>query len=266
MPGSNASCRRRVTVDSRDSSSSSCFSCSWAPARRRRLPIRCRAGRTVSRTRPILPRRHPSRRRRRPSLMTAASSKTPPSPFKTRRHKTGMTVDGGANACGMCDRGWVCRQRKATLALRSGRPLCEPEEPYGACASDGILDGSSSDNVRYVDGERRRIATSFQCLGHGENHLLSSPNLIPLRGGGEREARSSILSFSCSWSQVPPARPSSTWTSRANVEVIGREPRAARTLYRAEDETGVDAGGSTVTGRHGRSTASTASDELHDGR
>lgn len=77
---------------------------------------------------------------------------------------TGPTVDGGANACGMCDREWVCNDMKQ-LWLSESDGRCVNQKNRTALRCDGILDGSGSPNVGTWTGNDDELQLRFNSLG-----------------------------------------------------------------------------------------------------
>lgn len=79
-------------------------------------------------------------------------------------YKPGMTVDGGANACGMCDREWVCNDlEQLWLSESDGR--CVNQKNRTALRCDGVLDGSSTPNVGTWSGNDDELQLRFDSLG-----------------------------------------------------------------------------------------------------
>ncbi|AKU94320.1 hypothetical protein AKJ09_00984 [Labilithrix luteola] len=84
-------------------------------------------------------------------------------------YKTGMTVDGGANACGMCDREWVCNNYKQ-LWLSESDGRCVNQTNHTALRCDGTLDGTGAKNVGTWIGNDEELQLRFDSFG--STHII----------------------------------------------------------------------------------------------
>jgi hypothetical protein len=80
----------------------------------------------------------------------------------------------GANACGICDRTWVCNNFAAYWASESdGRCVNQANRTGLRC--NGVLDGPTARNVGTWSGNAASLTLNFQSLNGGTHVITCAP-------------------------------------------------------------------------------------------
>lgn len=80
----------------------------------------------------------------------------------------------GPNACGVCDRTWVCNGFAQYWASEAdGRCVNQTNRTGLRC--NGILDGSTANNVGTWTGSSQGLTLNFQTLGGGAHVITCTP-------------------------------------------------------------------------------------------